>query len=88
MREELRRRGWKEEDLPGRRKGDKVKVALARRWRQETTMTLGCIAKRLNMGAAGSVANLLRCERRKQKYAIMRATPFFSFSVAYGEPTR
>jgi hypothetical protein len=31
LREELRRRGWKEADLPGWRKGDKVKAALARR---------------------------------------------------------
>jgi len=29
---------WKEEDLPGRRKGDKFQVRLARRLRRETTM--------------------------------------------------
>jgi hypothetical protein len=33
---------------------------LARRLREETTMTLHWIAQRLNMGAAGSLANLLR----------------------------
>jgi len=38
----------------------KEKVALARRLRQETTMTLNWIAQRLNLGAAGSLANLLR----------------------------
>jgi hypothetical protein len=38
----------------------KEKVALARRLRQETTMTLNRIAERLNPGAAGSLANLLR----------------------------
>jgi hypothetical protein len=46
-------------------------VALAGRLRQEMTMTLSWIAKRLNMGAAGFLANLLREARRKRKYAIM-----------------
>jgi hypothetical protein len=35
-------------------------VAVARRLRQETTMTLNWIAERLNLGAAGSLASLLR----------------------------
>jgi hypothetical protein len=41
---------------------------------QETTMALTWIAQRLNMGAAGSLANPLRAakEKRKWKYAIMR----------------
>jgi len=58
--EGLKRQGWTVEDLARRRKGDGVKVRLARRLRQETTMTLSWIANNLNMGAAGSVANLLR----------------------------
>jgi hypothetical protein len=33
---------------------------LAQRLRQETTMTLSWIAEKLNKGAAGSLANLLR----------------------------
>jgi len=37
-REELRRRGWKDEDLTGNRKGDKVKMAPAGRFRQEMRM--------------------------------------------------
>jgi hypothetical protein len=56
----LQRQGWTTEDLARRRKGDAVKVKLARRLRQETTMTLNWIAKQLNMGTAGSLANLMR----------------------------
>ena len=44
----------------------KAKVVLARRLRQETTMTLNWIAQRLKMGAAGSLANLLRDAERRQ----------------------
>jgi REP element-mobilizing transposase RayT len=57
--EELKRRGWQERDLADRRKGDKGKVALARRMRQETTMTLKWIAQRLRMGSWTYVSNLL-----------------------------
>jgi len=64
VREELRRRGWKEQDLPGGRKGDNVKVALARRWRQETTMSLKWIARRLHMGSWTCVSNLLQEQRK------------------------
>jgi len=59
VREYLRRQGWKEEDLPGLPKGDKSKVALARRLRQETTMSLKWIARRLSMGSWTYVSNLL-----------------------------
>jgi REP element-mobilizing transposase RayT len=60
VREELRRRGWKKQDLRGLPKGEKRKVALARRLRQETTMTLKWIARRLHMGSWTYVSNLLR----------------------------
>jgi hypothetical protein len=50
VRGEIKRRGWKEQDLPGLRKGDTGKVALARRLRQETTMSLKWMARRLHMG--------------------------------------
>jgi hypothetical protein len=40
VQEELRRQGWKEDDLRQRLKGDKGKVLVARRLRQETTMSL------------------------------------------------
>lgn len=69
LREELRRRGWKEEDLPGWRKGDKVKVVLARRLRRETTMSLKWIARRLHMGSWTYVSNLLH-EKRKHSTCV------------------
>ena len=58
--EELRRRGWKAEDLARRRKGDKQKRKIALRLRRETTMTWEWIAQRLKMGAAGYAANCVR----------------------------
>ena len=62
--EELKRRGWKEQDLPGLRKGDKRKVVLARRLRQETIMSLKWIARRLHMGSWTYVSNLLHEKRQ------------------------
>lgn len=56
----VKREGWVARDLAQRRKGDVSKVRMARRLRTGTTMTLDWIAKELNMGAAGSLANLLR----------------------------
>ena len=64
--EELQRRKWDASTLAGRRKGDPAKVALARRLRQETTMTLAWIAERLNMGTQTHLAHLLYWERRNQ----------------------
>jgi len=61
--EELRRRKWNESELTRRRKGDGEKLALARRLRNETTMTLNWIAQRLKMGAAGYLANCLRTKK-------------------------
>ena len=58
--EELKRRKWGKSELTRRRKGDLEKVKIARRLRQETTMTLRWIGRRLKMGEAGSLANLLR----------------------------
>ena len=56
----LRREGISPKELAQRRKGDAGKVRVARRLREETTMTLNWIAKQLSMGVAGSLANLLR----------------------------
>jgi len=56
----LQKLGWREKDLPERRKGDKAKVKLARQLRAETTMTLSWIARRLHMGSWTYVSNLLR----------------------------
>ena len=45
--------------LPGRPKGHSGKVMMARRLRQETTMSLKWIAQRLQMGTWTYVSNLL-----------------------------
>lgn len=58
--EELRRRRWTGSELKRRRKGDAEKVKIARRLRSQTTMTLSWIARRLEMGASGYLANCLR----------------------------
>ena len=57
--EELRRRGWRPEELQARRKGDKNKVRMAARLRRETTMTLKWIAEHLAMASWTNVSNLL-----------------------------
>jgi putative transposase len=64
VREELKRRHWHEGDLGRRAKGDAAKVAVAARLREETTMTVKWIAKRLQMGAPGYVNHLLYHRRR------------------------
>jgi hypothetical protein len=56
---ELKRLGWDEPELPGRRKGDPQKVKLAGRLRPETTLSLKWIAERLPMGSRTCVSNLL-----------------------------
>jgi len=60
VREELKKLRWQETELAQRRKGDPGKVRIARRLRQETTMTLARIARRLHMGMWTPVSNLLR----------------------------
>ena len=50
-----------------RRKGDPVKVELAQRLRRETTVTLGWIAERLQMGTKTHLAHLLYWERRGEE---------------------
>jgi len=66
VRGELKRLQWIKEDLEQRRKGDLQKLILARQLRRETTMTWKWIAQRLNMGTAGSLANLLRNKKAKR----------------------
>jgi hypothetical protein len=65
--EELKRIGWHERDLPLGPKGAGEKVAVAQRWRAETTMTLKWIAARLAMGTWTHVSNLLAAERKKAR---------------------
>ena len=62
---ELKRRGWKQEDLRERRKGDGAKVKIARRLRTETVQTVEWIAKRLHMGSR-AYANHLLWRARKE----------------------
>ena len=56
---ELVRLGRVEAELGRRAKGDPGKVQIARKVRQETTMTLAWIAGRLQMGSWTYVSNLL-----------------------------
>ena len=58
--EEMKQRGWSDQDLGNRPKGDPGKVATARRLRRETTMTLQWIARRVGMGSASMVSHCLR----------------------------
>jgi putative transposase len=67
VRAELRQRGWTEADLERRRKGDPEKVAIAWRLRQESTMTLKWIARRLRMGAWTHVSNCLVQQRKEHE---------------------
>ena len=62
--EELRRLGWKEDELKRQRKGHRRKVQMARRTRAETTMSLKWIAERLAMGSASMVTHCLRQKGR------------------------
>ena len=57
--QEMERLGWDEDQLRARPKGHRSKVMLARRLRQETTMSLKCIPERLQMGTWTCVSNLL-----------------------------
>ena len=64
--EELKRRKWDGSTLAERRKGDPAKLAIARRLRQETTMTLAWIAQRLMMGTKTHLAHLLYWQSRNR----------------------
>jgi len=57
---ELKRLGWRDAQLEGRRKGDEGKVRIARRLRKETTMSLKWIGRRLRMGSVSMVAHCLK----------------------------
>ena len=66
VQEDLQRLGWPETDLRARPKGHRGKVPVARRLRQETTMSLKWIAARLQMGSWTYVSNLLNEKRLPQ----------------------
>ena len=56
----LREVGWSLEQLRRARKSDPVKAAIAQQLRTQTPMTRDWIAKRLHMGSAGYLSNLLK----------------------------
>jgi len=58
--EELRRLRWKEGALGKRAKSDPAKLRLAGRLRRETTMTIGQIAQRLQMGTRNTLRTRLQ----------------------------
>ena len=61
VREQLKRLGWKKEDLKRRRKNDSAKLDLAARLRRETTLTIKAIAALVQLGSSKSAnANLHR----------------------------
>jgi hypothetical protein len=64
VQQELRQRGWTEHELAARTKGDSEKLKIARRLRQETTMTLKWIAQRLHTGSWTYLSNCLGQRRR------------------------
>ena len=66
VREELRKMGWKPEELARRAKGDAAKLAIASRLRRETTMTLKWISQRLAMGAWTHLNKRLYQQRRAE----------------------
>jgi putative transposase len=59
VQKELRRCGWKEDDLGRCKKGDLAKVQVAQRLREETMVTLAWIAQRLKMGSVAYLNNRL-----------------------------
>lgn len=59
IQEGLKRLGWSKAELKRRRKGDAQKVALARRLRGETAVSLRWIAENLHMGTWTHVSNRL-----------------------------
>jgi REP element-mobilizing transposase RayT len=72
--EELRRQGWTEADLGQRRKNDPVKLALGARLRRETTLTVGWIAGRLELGTRKSAGvKLHRWTKETQERGVKRA---------------
>ena len=64
---ELKRLRWEPEELERRRKGDRRKVRIAQRLREETTMTLKWVAEALQMGAWTNVSNLLSQQRKARR---------------------
>jgi len=60
LREELRKLGWTHRDLTATRKGDPRKLRIARRLREETTVSWAWLAPRLHAGVWRHLANQVR----------------------------
>jgi hypothetical protein len=58
--QEMRRLGWKQGQLSRRAKTDPDKVRMAARLRKETTLTMGEIARRLEMGTRNTLSAKLQ----------------------------
>jgi len=86
VREELGRLGWQDADLVQRRKGGPGKVRIARRLRQETTLTLKWIAERLQMGGWTYVSNLVNGHGPGAKPSRQRRSIKSEDSHLYVEP--
>src|SRR5260370_35926600 len=65
----LKRRGWTEEDVRSRRKGEATKVKLAEELRAKTTMPLAWIAQRLCIGSRGYLTWLLQHRGQRRESA-------------------
>jgi REP element-mobilizing transposase RayT len=64
---ELDKLGWKRADLLARAKGDVTKIRIAKKLRQETTMTLEWIAQALHMGTKTHLSHLLYWHGKEKK---------------------
>jgi REP element-mobilizing transposase RayT len=67
IKEELKKLGWTEAQLPERLKGDPEKIRIAQALRQETTMTLEWIAKALHTGTKTHLSHLLYWQGKQKK---------------------
>ncbi|HZR20674.1 MAG TPA: hypothetical protein VFE51_25560 [Verrucomicrobiae bacterium] len=64
---ELKKLGWTGADLLERAKGDITKIRVAKKLRQETTMTLQWIANALHMGTKTHLSHLLYWHGKEKK---------------------
>jgi putative transposase len=67
LKDELKRLRWTEADLAEERKGHAKKIAIAKRLRSETTMTMVWIAEHTQMGSESNVRKLLNLTHKKKK---------------------
>ena len=67
LEQELKKVGWRKEDLSRHRKGDPHKIKMALRLRRETTMTLGWIADQLQMGTKTHLSHLLYWQGKEKQ---------------------